>query len=333
MNLIKFHFLFLTSRRCAAIYPTEVINMQNKKHYLITGGSGFIGSQLCKILLKNNQKVTVLSRNPQKTATKFVNQLGDLTENLAFIASFEDFNQPVDIIINLAGQGIMDKRWSEIIKQQLLDSRLNTTQALVDYVKRCKDKPELVISGSAIGYYGMQHGDTRLDETAQGDTSFASQLCVEWEYKAKPLEALGIRTCYLRTGIVLGQGGALAKMIPPFKFGLGGRIGNGQQWMSWIHITDLLNMMLFISDNKTLTGAINGTAPNPVRNVEFTKLLGKALKRPAFIPMPAMVIKLMLGEGAEELLLAGQCVLPKKMLEAGFVFQFPELEEAMRDCK
>jgi uncharacterized protein (TIGR01777 family) len=305
--------------------------MQNKKHYLITGGSGFIGSQLCKTLLEKGQLVTVLTRNPQKTEADFASQLGALSESLAFTASFEDFNQSVDIIINLAGQGIMDKRWTKTIKQQLLDSRLNTTQALVDYVKRCENKPELVISGSAIGYYGMQHGDTRLDETAQGDHSFASQLCVEWENKAKPLEVLGVRTCYLRTGIVLGKGGALAKMIPPFKFGLGGRIGNGQQWMSWIHITDLLNMILFISENKMLTGAINGTAPKPVRNVEFTKILGKALKRPAFIPMPAMVLKLMLGEGAEELLLAGQCVIPKKMLEAGFVFQFSELEEAMRD--
>ncbi|MCK5918706.1 MAG: TIGR01777 family oxidoreductase [Cocleimonas sp.] len=305
--------------------------MKNKKHTLVTGGSGFIGSPLCKTLLEKGQQVTVLTRNPQKTEADFSRQLGVLTEHLAFISDLSDFNQPVDIIINLAGQGIMDKRWSESIKQQLLDSRLNTTQALVEYVKRCKTKPELVISGSAIGYYGTQHGDTRLDETAQGDDSFASRLCVEWENKAKPLEGLGVRTCYLRTGIVLGEGGALAKMLPPFKLGLGGRIGNGQQWMSWIHITDLLNIIHFVCENKMVEGAINGTAPNPVRNDEFTKTLGKALKRPTIIPMPAMMLKLMLGEGAEELLLAGQCVVPKKMLDAEFVFKFPALEDAMDD--
>jgi uncharacterized protein (TIGR01777 family) len=254
-----------------------------------------------------------------------------LAENLVCIGNLDDFNQSVDIIINLAGQGIMDKRWTETIKQQLRDSRLNTTQAVVDYVKRCKKKPELVISGSAIGYYGMQHGETRLDETAQGDHSFASQLCIAWEDKAKPLEALGVRTCYLRTGIVLGKGGALAKMLPPFQFGLGGKIGNGQQWMSWIHINDLLKIIHFICDNESIEGAINATASNPVRNREFIKTLGKMLKRPTFIPMPAIVLKLMLGESAEELLLAGQCVVPKKMQEAGFVFQFPELEEAMQD--
>ncbi|MCK5810513.1 MAG: TIGR01777 family oxidoreductase [Cocleimonas sp.] len=305
--------------------------MKNKKHYLVTGGSGFIGSQLCKTLLEKEQRVTVLTRTPQKTKAKFSAQLGSLADHLVCIGHLDDFNQSVDIIINLAGQGIMDKRWTETIKQQLLDSRLNTTQAVVDYVKRCKNKPELVISGSAIGYYGMQHGDIRLDETAQGDHSFASQLCIEWEDKAKALEVFGIRTCYLRTGIVLGKGGALAKMLPPFKLGLGGKIGSGQQWMSWIHLNDLLNIIHFICDNETIEGVTNATASNPVRNREFTKILGKMLKRPTFIPMPAIVLKLMLGEGAEELLLAGQRVVPKKMQEAGFVFQFPELEKAMKD--
>jgi uncharacterized protein (TIGR01777 family) len=301
--------------------------MKNKKHYLITGGSGFIGSQLCHLLLEDQQQVTVLTRNIPKTDLLFSGQVG----TVACIDSLADFNQSVDIIINLAGQGIMDKRWTEAIQQQLRDSRFNTTQAVVDYVRRCDNKPDVVISGSAIGFYGIQHGDTALDETAQGDDSFASQLCLEWEHTAKPLEALGVRTCYLRTGIVLGRGGALAKLLPPFKFGLGGRIGTGQQWMSWVHCADVLAMIHFICEHESVSGVVNATAPNPVRNHEFAMTLGKVLKRPAFIPMPAIVLTLLLGKSAEELLLAGQCVIPKKIQDAGFVFQFPVLEEAIRD--
>ena len=305
--------------------------MKDKKDYLITGGSGFIGMQLITMLLEKGQKIIVLTRNIQKTAGYFKRSLGETANNTTFIDDLATFNTSVDVVINLAGQGIMDKRWNKAIKQQLLDSRLNTTEAVVDYVQRCQVKPELVISGSAIGYYGTQHGNTVLDETATGDSSFASQLCLEWERAAKPLEKLGVRTCYLRTGIVLGKGGALAKMLPPFKWGLGGRIGDGQQWMSWIHMTDLLQLIQFVCDHKTITGAINATAPNPVRNQDFTRCLGQVLKRPTIFPMPAKVLTWLLGEGAQELLLAGQQVMPKKMQEAGFVFQFPQLKDALQE--
>ena len=165
-----------------------------------------------------------------------------------------------------------------------------------------------------------------------GDNSFSSKLCLDWEREAQHSEALGIRTCYLRTGIVLGKnGGALSKMLPAFKLGLGGPMGSGRQWMSWIHIDDLIGIIFHVINNKDIKGAVNGTAPNPVTNKVFTSTLACVLKRPAFFPMPAFVLKLMLGEMAQELLLSGQHVIPKKLLDAGYGFQYAELENALRE--
>ncbi len=265
----------------------------HKKRLLITGGSGFIGSRLVPVLLDQGHDVTVLTRNPDKTALHFnhavttVEQLNKLNDTEAF-----------DVVINLAGQGITDKRWTQNIKKQIRDSRISTTQNLISYLQGVEKKPELLISGSAIGYYGMQ-GDEPLDEQASADNSFSSRLCVDWEREAQHAEVLGIRTCYLRTGIVLGKkGGALSKMLPAFKLGLGGPMGSGRQWMSWVHIDDLIGIILHVFDNKDVKGAINATAPNPVSNKVFSSILGRGLKRPAFLPMPAFVLKLMLGEMA-----------------------------------
>ena len=188
-----------------------------------------------------------------------------------------------------------------------------------------------LISGSAIGYYGNQ-GDKQVDEQMSGDNSFSSKLCFDWEHEAQQAEALGIRACYLRTAIVLGKnGGALAKMLPAFKLGLGGPMGNGRQWMSWIHIDDLIGVILYTINHKDIKGAINGAAPNPVTNKVFSSTLAQVLNRPALLPMPAIVLKLMLGEMAEELLLSGQRVIPKKMLDAGYDFHYAELEDALRE--
>ena len=193
----------------------------------------------------------------------------------------------------------------------------------------------MFISGSALGFYGLGEGsdpNVVVDETGKPDNSFSSQLCIAWEEEAHCIESLGIRSCYLRTGIVLGKnGGALAKMLPPFKLGLGGPMGSGKQWMPWIHRDDLIGLIHFIIEKETIRGAINGTAPNPVTNKVFSKHLGRALKRPAFFPMPAFVLKLMLGEMAEELLLSGRKVIPKKALEAGYTFKFAELQDALND--
>lgn len=298
----------------------------NNKRLLITGGSGFIGSRLVPVLSAQGFEVTVMTRDPDRTALHFkhtvatIKQLDSLKHSGGF-----------DVVINLAGQGITDRRWTHTIKKQLRQSRLITTQNLIRYLLEIEKRPECFISGSAVGYYGNQ-GDKVIDEQVSGDSSFASKLCYDWERKAQLAEVMGIRTCYLRTGIVLGKkGGALSRMLPAFKFGLGGRMGNGRQWMSWIHIDDLVGIILYIINHQAINGAVNGTAPKPVTNKEFSSTLARVLKRPAMLPMPAFALKLMLGEMAQELLLSGQRVMPKKLLDAGYEFRYTQLEQALTE--
>ncbi|NOR43733.1 MAG: TIGR01777 family protein [Gammaproteobacteria bacterium] len=298
----------------------------HKKRLLITGGSGFIGFRLVRVLFGQGYDVMVLTRYPEKTASRFnhavstIKQLDELDDTDVF-----------DVVINLAGQGITDSRWTVGIKKQLRESRIVTTQKLIHYLQATEKKPECFISGSAIGYYGNQENKI-VDEQMHGDSSFSSKLCFDWEHEAQQAEVLGIRTCYLRTGIVLGKnGGALAKMLPAFKLGLGGAMGDGRQWMSWVHIDDLIGIMLHIINDKNIKGAVNGTAPNPVANKEFSSTLASVLKRPTFFTMPAFVLKLMLGEMAQELLLSGQRVMPKKILDAGYRFKYAELKDALRE--
>jgi uncharacterized protein (TIGR01777 family) len=311
-----------------------------QQRYLITGGSGFIGTALIKALLLDNHDVTVLTRNEVKTAQHFEAVTATVPEDyqsktkVHTISSLDNINpeQSFDVVINLAGQGIADKRWNDEVKQQLIDSRIDTTKDLHEYLKDVLVKPDVFISGSALGYYGLRESDEQITENGSSDESFSSQLCQQWEAEAKAIEALGIRTCYLRTGIVLGKnGGALAKMLPPFKMALGGPIGSGKQWMSWIHIDDIVSMIRFAIDNESIQGAINGTAPNPVINKQFSKTLGKALKRPALFPMPAFIVKLLFGQMGEELLLAGQRVVPDKLTQAGYGFIYPKLADALEN--
>jgi len=314
------------------------------KHYLITGGSGFIGTQLVKKLLLLNHDVTVLTRDEDKTANHFSQRLSTTKNNqlasnkVKTVRDLETlgYEQSFDVIINLAGQGIADKRWTDEVKKQLIQSRVKTTKALYQYLKGSLVKPDVFISGSALGFYGLSKSksdsDNEIDETGIGDNSFSSQLCQQWELQAQKIELLGIRTCYLRTGIVLGNnGGALSKMLPPFKMGLGGPIGNGKQWMSWIHIDDLVEIICYLSENQNISGAVNGTAPNPVTNKEFSRILGKVLRRPAFLTMPAFITKILFGQMGEELLLSGLPVMPDKVSKAGYKFRFANLEVALRD--
>jgi len=298
----------------------------HSKRLLITGGSGFIGSQLVSVLTGQGYEVTILSRNPEKTALHFNHTITSIKQ-----LNILDGSVVFDVVINLAGQGITDKRWTPNIKKQLRDSRIITTQNLIGYLQAAEKKPKLLISGSAIGYYGNQ-GNKIVDEEMHSGSNFSSKLCVDWEHEAQQAEVLGIRTCYLRTGIVLGKnGGALSKMLPAFKLGLGGVMGSGSQWMSWIHIYDLIGIILHIINNKHIKGAVNGTAPNPVTNKVFSSTLGRVLRRPALMPAPAFMLKMMLGEMAKELLLSGQRVMPTKILDAGYDFQYTELENALRN--
>jgi uncharacterized protein (TIGR01777 family) len=290
---------------------------------LITGGTGFIGSALCTRLLDEKHSIVVLSRHPEtiKLPIKAVSSLEQLTDDDIF-----------NVVINLAGEPIADKRWSDQRKNRIYASRIVTTETLIAYLKKSINKPKLLISGSAIGYYGIDGTDDIIDENSGNDDSFSSELCQKWETAALKAESLGIRTCLLRTGIVLGKnGGALSKMLPPFKMGLGGKIGHGKQWMSWIHLDDLVGIIVYCINNDNLKGPINGTSPNPVINQVFTKTLGLALKRPTIFPMPKAVIKLLMGQMGEELLLVGKRILPQKVLDAGYNFKYKTLEEALKN--
>lgn len=292
---------------------------------LITGGTGFIGRTLCHFLLSKDHQLTVLSRRPKSVASLCGESVTAL-KNIDDLTATDTF----DAIINLAGEGIADGRWSDARKQILLDSRINTTKQLVAYIKRADKKPDVLISGSAIGFYGNR-GSIKLHEKAYPHEEFAHQLCDQWESAASEAEKLGVRTCIVRTGLVIGNdGGFLKRMLLPFKLGLGGPMGDGKQWMSWIHRTDYIAILEKLLTSPTLQGIFNATAPEPVTNAEFSQTLGRVLNRPAFIPVPAFVLKLLLGEMAE-LLLGGQRVIPVRLDEAGFEFKFKTLTEALRD--
>lgn len=291
---------------------------------LITGGTGFIGSALCTKLLNNKKnKLTLLSRNPGKIKipAKKISSLNELEKDVSF-----------DVIINLAGEPIADKRWTENQKQKIITSRIDTTDKIIEFIKTAKHKPELLINGSAIGYYGINKTNIEIDENGTGDNSFSSDLCEQWEAAALQANSFGVRTCLLRTGIVLGKnGGALSKMLPPFKMGLGGKIGSGQQWMPWIHLEDLVGIILYCIEHDDLNGAINGTSPNPSTNQNFTKTLGKVLNRPTFMSIPETIIKLLMGQMGVELLLSGKKILPVKVTDKCYQFQYPELEKALQN--
>jgi uncharacterized protein (TIGR01777 family) len=248
--------------------------------------------------------------------------------NFSQIATDEKF----DVAINLAGEPIANKRWSKNQVQKILASRLDITAEFIAFFRESKNKPAVFISSSAIGYYGIEETEAVINEEGAADESFSSTLCTQWEASAQQAELLGIRTCILRTGIVLGkQGGALEKMLPPFKLGLGSKIGSGKQWMSWIHLHDIIGIIDYCIKDESLTGPINCTAPNPVTNASFTKVLGHVLKRPTFLNMPAFFIKILMGEMGKELLLSGKKIVPLKLINANFKFKYEHVEDALLD--
>jgi len=235
----------------------------------------------------------------------------------------------VDAVVHLAGEPIA-QRWTDEVKQKIRDSRTTGTRHLVQALSTLRQRPSVLVCGSAIGYYGSR-GDAVLTEESAPGSGFMADVCVAWENEADLAESLGIRLVKLRTGVVLAaNGGALAKMLPPFKAGMGGRLGHGDQWMSWIHLDDLVGIIQHALENP-LRGAVNGTAPNPVVNADFTKALGHALSRPAVVPMPAFTLKFMFGEMAD-VMLASQRVMPRAAEAAGYKFRYPELDAALANA-
>lgn len=293
-------------------------------HILITGGTGFIGRALCSQLLIDGHQLTLLSRQPDKAAHLFGGQISVIRR----LTELDD-DKALDAVINLAGEGVADRPWTAARKHQLHASRVAVTEELVNVLRRREQRPAVLISGSAIGWYGDQ-GDTILEETAPASESFMHTLCDDWENAARQAEALGIRVCLLRTGVVLGKsGGMLRRLLPIFGLGLGGRMGSGNQWMAWIALNDMVNIIRALLIDNTQAGVFNATAPKPVTNAEFSATLASALGRPAFIAIPEMVLRLATGE-MQALFLGSQRVVPSRLLTAGFRFRSPSLEECLR---
>jgi len=290
---------------------------------LLTGGTGFIGSALTRRLLGQGWDVSVLSRNPDSVAIHCgpgVKALG----SLKLIKPDDGY----DVVINLAGAPIFGARWTDARKKIIRDSRIGLTEELVACIARLTDKPKLLISGSAIGFYGDQ-GDTVLTEGSAPVNDFSQSLCADWEAAAKQAEQYGVRVCLMRTGLVIGHGGGLLqRMLLPFRLGLGGRIGGGRQWMSWIHLHDWIRIAECMITDSSMQGAYNATAPNPVTNTEFTRTLADCLKRPALLPAPGCLLKNLLGE-MSQLVLGSQRVLPERLLAQGFIFDYSDLAGAI----
>jgi len=292
---------------------------------LITGGTGLIGRHLCPVLLKAGHDITVLSRHPASVKEKCggaVRAFGSLDEWGAA--------DVFDAVINLAGEPIVDARWTEKRKEVLWQSRVTLTEHLVKRMEASQYKPTVFLSGSAIGYYGNS-GHKVLDESAPAASDFAAKLCDAWEQAARKAMALNIRVCLLRTGLVLDRSdGILGKMLLPFKLGLGARLGDGSQWMSWVHIDDYVAMVLVLLHNANATGPYNMTAPEPVTNRAFTAKLARALHRASFFVAPAWLMRLVLEERAD-LVLGGQKVMPVRITALGYRFLHVKLEDALSD--
>lgn len=293
------------------------------KQILVTGGTGFIGRPLCRALVAQGHRVTVLSRRPESVRDK-------CGPGVAALASLDDWRPGMhfDAVINLAGEPIADAAWTARRKQALRDSRIALTEKLVAAMARAQRPPAVLLSGSAIGYYG-DGGDRAFDESSPAAGDFAARLCAEWEDAALAAERLGTRVCLLRTGLVLDpSGGLLGRMLLPFRFGLGARLGNGRQWLSWIALEDYLAIVLRLLDDDGARGPFNMTAPQPVTNATFTSTLAAALHRPALLFAPAPVLRVALGERAP-MLLGGQRVLPARLQALGYVFRQPALAGAL----
>lgn len=291
---------------------------------LITGGTGLIGRTLCRALLDAGHQVTVLSRKPESVKRK----CGDAVAAISRLSQWDD-KRVFDAVINLAGEPIVDARWTESRKAALWDSRVALTGELVKRIRLSTHKPAVLLSGSAIGYYG-DRGDEILDESSDAGSDFAARLCQAWEAAAQDATDLGVRVCLLRTGLVLSaQGGVLGRMLLPFKLGMGARLGDGNQWMSWIHLDDYVAIVIGLLASAEIDGPVNMTAPEPVTNGNFTSSLARAVHRPAVFAAPRCILEAMLGERAD-MLLGSQRVLPAKILAHGFRFAFPDIASALQ---
>ncbi|MEG4914236.1 thylakoid membrane protein ThyD [Microcoleus sp. B7-D4] len=299
----------------------------------IAGATGFVGSRLVEKLQAAGHQVVVLSRDAAKASRVFPASAYPNLEVVAYTpAESGDWQKSLagcDAVVNLAGVPIAEERWTEARQQAILDSRTLTTAKLVEAIVNANPKPSVFVSASAIGYYGTSE-TAEFDETSPAGNDFLAAVCKDWEAAAQPAKNAGTRLAIVRLGIVLGMGGALAKMLPPFKLFAGGPLGTGKQWFSWVHREDVVDLILYALQNSQVEGVLNATAPNPVRMNELCQTLGEVLKRPSWLPVPGFALEMLLGDGAK-LVLEGQKVLPKQTLASGFQYQYPTLKLALED--
>jgi len=296
----------------------------------VTGATGLIGPQLLEALRSEGAEVTVLTRDPDRAREKLGKDVEALRWDLMSEAAPAEALAGRDAVIHLAGEPVA-QRWNEKVKQAIRDSRVTGTRNLIEGLRAAEPRPRMLLSSSAIGYYGA-HGEEPLDEEAPPGRDFLAQVCVEWEAKADRASELGMRTAQLRTGVVLdSSGGALGKMLPPFRLGVGGPVAGGRQYISWIHTADLVGMMLAALHDERWSGPLNGTAPEPVSNRNFSTALGRVLHRPALLPVPGFALSLLYGEMAE-IVTGGARVVPAKPLVLGYEFLHPQLDEALRSA-
>jgi len=301
------------------------------KTVIISGATGFIGTVLCRELAARGYAIVVLSRNPEKGATHFGSQVKVVGWDARSAAGWAEYAEGAQGIINLTGENIAAGRWTRARKEKILQSRLAAGRAIVDALGQVSTKPRVVIQASGIGYYGNR-GDELLDENSSSGTGFLADVARDWERSTARVEDLGIRHVIIRTGIVLGpDGGFLSRVLLLFRLFMGGHMGNGRQWLSWIHIKDEVQAVCFLLENPDLHGLFNLCSPNPLVARDFFRALGRATGRPAWLPVPGFALRIMFGQMAEELILSGQRALPKRLLEAGFTFRYPEAEIALRD--
>jgi uncharacterized protein (TIGR01777 family) len=298
---------------------------------LISGATGFIGKVLCQNLAETGYEIAVLTRNLEKARARFGGRATAAQWDGRTSQGWLELASRASAIINLAGENIGAGRWTEKRKKNIVLSRLNAGMAITEAVRRASVKPKIIIQASAIGYYGPR-GDEALDESASAGEGFLADTVRQWEISTQAVKELGVRHVVIRSGLVLGRdGGVLSRFLKPFRLFIGGPLGTGKQWFSWIHERDEIGAIRFLVEREDMSGIFNLVSPEPLTMREFAKALGRVMKRPSWFPVPSFLLKLLFGEMAKETLLSGQRVLPNALLKAGYRFQYPDIESALRE--